>query len=104
MIRKTVVIEFTNSKIRAVDRISDICEAVKHAQGNLWYRHHVILRMPIVTDGFVLVNLDIPEDIADNFNVGKHLRGMSKYLLSEYGYFYQDYLVKKQLLCYMEIN
>ena len=101
MIRKTVRIEFVSQKTRAVDHLSDIQEAIHYAQGNLWHRHHIILRAPFVTDNFVFVELDIPEDIADNFNVGRHLRGISKYLLSEYEEIYKKYLVKKQLFDYI---
>ena len=102
MITKTVLIEFANPKIRAVDHISDIREAVFYAQGNLLHRHHITLNMPIVIDGFVFVELYLPENIDENFSIGRHLRGISGYLLSKYGDFYKDYLVGARLLNYIE--
>ena len=52
----------------------------------------------------VVVEIKIPDEIAETFAVGNHLRGISNFLLSRCGDRYQPYLVGKRLLNYTEVQ
>ncbi len=104
MVTKSVLIEFADPNIKASDHFKDITNAVVHAQFNLRMRHGVKLRMPIGAKIGVVLEMDIPEEMADNFNFGKRLQGISKYLLDKYHDFYKDYRVGNRLLYYMPVE
>lgn len=103
MITKNILIEFANPKIRAEKRFIDIYEAAQNAQFNLFLRYKIRLETPYITDRGVVVKINIPEDLAENFNPGNHLRGMSRYLIKKNGDFYKNYRIGKRLLYYIEL-
>lgn len=104
-VTKKIQIEFANPNIRAIDYIQDIRRAAEYAGLNLFSRYDVQLQYPMPTeDDRVVVEIRIPDGIADSFAIGNHLRGISSYLLSRYGERYQNYLVGKRLLNYIEVQ
>lgn len=105
MVLKKIQIEFANPSARAIDYIQDIRKAAEHAGNNLYSRYNVQLQYPMPTkDDKVVVEIKIPENIAETFAVGNHLRGISKYLLNRFGDRYQRFLVGKRLLNYIEVT
>lgn len=104
LVSKIIQIEFTDSSIQAADAIYDIRKAAESASINLNLRYDVQLQYPMLADdNKVVVELKIPEEIADTFSVGNHLRGISTYLLKRCSGRYDKYLVGKRLLNYIEI-
>lgn len=103
MIAKNVFIEFADPRIKAIDHISDISEAVSNAQWNL-YRYKINLHLPKIINNMVILAIDIPEDLAEKINFGRRLRGISKYLLANHGDFYKKYLIGTRLLNYIEME
>ena len=101
---KKIQIEFANPSIRAIDHIQDIRKAAENAGLNLFSRYDVQLQYPMPDGDRVVVEIKIPDEIAETFAVGNHLRGISNYLLSRCGDRYQSYLVGKRLLSYTEVN
>ena len=104
LVSKTVQIEFADSRIKAVDAIQDIRKAAEKAGLNLFSRYDVQLQFPMVLDDDkVVVEIKIPAEIVDTFAVGNHLRGIASYLLKNCNGRYDDYVVGKRLLNYIEI-
>lgn len=104
LVSKIIQIEFTDSSIQAADAIHDIRKAAESASLNLYSRHNVQLQYPmLVDDNKVVVELKIPEEMVDTFSVGNHLRGISTFLLKRCDGRYDQYLVGKRLLNYIEI-
>ncbi len=105
MVIKRIQLEFADPRIRAIDYIQDIRKAAENAGLNLYSKYDVQLQYPMPTvDNKVVVEIKIPEAIADTFAVGNHLRGVSSYLLSKCGDRYQRFLVGKRLLNYIEVS
>lgn len=105
MVSKTIQLEFADPSIRAIDHIQDIRKAAEKAGLNLFSRYEVMLQYPMpTTDNRVVVEIRIPEKIEKTFAVGNHLRGISNYLLSQCGDRYQQHLVGKRLLNYIEVS
>lgn len=104
LVSKIVQIEFADTRIKAVDAIRDIRKAAEYASLNLYSRYGVQLQFPMVVDNAkVVVEIKIPEEIADTFALGNHLRGIASYLLRCCDGRYDDYVVGKRLLYYTEI-
>ena len=104
MLTKKIQIEFASTSIRAIDHIQDIRKAAENAGLNLYSRHDVQLQHPMPDGDRVIVEIRIPDEIAETFAFGNHLRGISNYLLSKCGDLYQPYLVGKRLLNYTEVS
>ena len=101
---KFIQIDFADSRICAMDAIHDLRKAAEYAGLNLYSRYDVQLQCPMLSDtGKVVVEIKIPEEIADSFAIGNHLRGISSYLLKNCGGRYNQYLVGNRLLNYNEI-
>lgn len=105
MIYKRIQLEFADPRIHAIDHIQDIRKAAENAGINLFSRYNVRLQYPMLTeDDRVVVEIGIPDDIVETFAIGKHLRGISNYLLSQYDNRYKNFLVGKRLLNYVEMD
>ena len=105
MVSKRIQLEFADPNIRAIDYIQDIRKAAENAGLNLYSRYDVQLQYPMPTaDDKVVVEIKIPDEIAETFAVGNHLRGISNYLLNQCGDRYQRFLVGKRLLNYVEVS
>lgn len=105
MITKTIQLEFANPNIRAIDHIVDIRKAAEYAGLNLYGRYDVQLQYPMPTDdNSVVVDIKIPDAMAESFSVGKRLRGISTYLLKHYPERYEPYLVGNRLLNYIDLQ
>lgn len=106
MVTKTIWIEFADRRIRAIDHIFDIQKAVDNARLNLFSRFDIRIQNTHITeDDRFIVEMNVPEELSDDFNAGRRLRGISKYLLNEhlFGNRYQAYRVGKRLLNYNEV-
>lgn len=104
LISKNVQIEFADSDKKAIDSIHDIREGVRSASLNLYSRYGVQIQTPMVCgENKVVVEVKIPEEIADTFSIGPHLKGVAAYLLKQCNGRYDSYLVGKRLLSYTEI-
>ena len=105
MITKTIQLEFANPNIRAIDHIQDIRKAAEYAGLNLFGRYDVQLQYPMPTDdNNVVVEIKIPDTMAESFSVGNRLRGISTYLLKHYRERYEPYLVGNRLLNYIDLQ
>lgn len=104
LVTKRIQIEFADPAIRAIDHIQDIRKAAENAGLNLFSRYNVQLQYPMPDGDRVVVEIKIPEEIADTFAIGNHLRGISNYLLSKWNDRYHQYLIGKRLLNYNELD
>lgn len=104
LVTKRIQIEFADPTIKAIDYIQDIRKAAENAGINLFSRYDVQLQYPMPDGDRVVVEMKIPEEIADTFAVGNHLRGISTYLLSKWNDRYHQYLIGKRLLNYIELD
>lgn len=103
LISKMVQIEFADLGMKAVDAIYDIRKAAENAGLNLYSRYDVQLQMPMIVDDKVVVEVKVPDTIADTFAIGNHLRGIASYLLKRCNGRYDQYVIGKRLLNYNEI-
>ena len=101
---KKIQVEFADPSIRAIEHLQDIRKAAENAGLNLFSRYNVQLQYPMPDGDRVVLEIKIPDEIADTFAVGNHLRGISTFLLSRCGDRYQPYLVGKRLLNYVEVT
>ena len=91
LISKNIQIEFANSSMKAFDAIHDIREEVQ-------------IQTPMIYgEDKVVVEMKIPEEIADQFSIGPHLKGVASYLLKRCNGRYDQYVVGKRLLVYTEV-
>lgn len=104
LVTKTVKIEFANSEWHAADCIQDLRKAAKSASLNLYSKYDVQIELPrIVNNTLVVMDMRIPEDIAETFSVGNHLRGVSAYLMKHCDGRYDDAVVGNRILNYVVI-
>ena len=104
LVTERIQIEFADPAIRAIDHIQNIRKAAENAGLNLYSRYNVQLQYPMPDGDRVVVEIKIPEEIADTFSIGNHLRGISNYLLSKWNDRYHQYLIGKRLLNYNELD
>ena len=102
MVIKKIVIEFANRNIDAVDYISDISDAVTSVEKYLLTWRQISVMGLYKVRNKVVLEIAIPGEISESFTPGRHLRGISKYLLSKKGSFYKPFLVGTRLLHYRE--
>lgn len=101
---KTIKIEFCNPLINIHHAIDDIADAIKNASYNLYSRHGINILKPILyTSEAVIINLKIPEYFEKTFSVGRHLKGVSEYLLKQCDGQYNQYVVGTRLMKYTEL-
>lgn len=101
-VKKTVQIEFANTAYSAVSCMTDLKDAVQSAAPNLLSKYQVGLGIPRVINGYqVVTDLTIPEEIAEDFSIGNHLRGLSAYLLKYCDGRYDAAVMGKRLLNYV---
>jgi len=104
-ITKKVLISFTCSKIKAADHYNEIKDAVEKASHNLFVKHKVIVRYPLVrVVNSILITLEIPKDKSETFRIGNHLRGIANYLVKSNREYYDQYYVGNQLISYVDIS
>lgn len=104
MTTKTVQIEFANSGWKAVNFIQDIRNATKSASLNLLSKYDVRLEQPrIINDSQVVMDVHIPEEIAENFSIGNHLRGVAAYLMKYCDGRFENAVVGNRILNYIVI-
>ena len=104
LISKNIQIEFANSSMKAIDAIHDIREGVRSASLNLYSKYNVQIQTPMIYgEDKVVVEMKIPEEIADQFSIGAHLKGVARFLLKRCNGRYDQYVVGKRLLVYTEV-
>ena len=102
-----VQLEFANPTVKAINHIHNIREASKYAGLNLYARYDIQLQYPMPTsDDRVVVEVKVPDEDLDDFvqSLGRRLRGISKYLLDNYGNTYRPIQVGNRLLNYIHIG
>lgn len=104
MVTKRIHIEFADPGIKAIDHIQDIRKAAENAGLNLYSRYNVQLQYPMPDGDRVVVEIKIPDEIAETFAIGNHLRGISNFLLTRWNDRYHPYLIGKRLLNYNELD
>ncbi len=105
MVTKKIQLDFANRKANILDCIKDIRDAARYVGLNLYSKYDVQLQYPMPTsDGRVVVEIIIPDDIIDNFMVSKHLKGISLYLLRINPDKYKAYKIGNRLLNYTELS
>lgn len=106
MVTKYICVEFASPAILAIHHVlPDINEAVEHASHNLYVRHKVKIKMPlIVRDGRVIIKMEVPDEKAEKFSPGNHLRGISGYLLKKRPDYYEKFRIGKRLMSYADVS
>lgn len=103
-ITKYIKIEFANPNIKAIDTLQDILQAIKHAAINLKSRYDVTIeKVRVYSEDNVIIEMSIPTSICENYSIGRHLKGISNYLLKQCNGKYDEYVVGKRLLFYTEV-
>lgn len=100
---QVIQIDLANNKHTAYENYADIKKAVENAQLGLLSKYNVKIRDIQTLNEKVIMHIIIPDDIADNFSIGNHLRGVSTYLMKNYYEKYSALLVGKRLLTYTTI-
>ena len=104
MVTKKVQIEFANSEWNIVDCYQDLKSAVQSASLNLFSKYNVQLEMPrVINKSQVVMDVKIPDEIAQDFSIGNHLRGLSAYLMKYCNGKYKNAVVGKRLLNYIDL-
>ena len=85
-------INLASPQSTAYQNFKEIREAVYNASLRLYSKH-----------GVQIMHVMIPDEIASNFQLGYHLRGVSAYLMKHYKEKYSKLLVAKKLLTYTVI-
>lgn len=79
-----VILTPADRRFRLEDHLTEIDEAIRFASCNLMARHHVALpydAAEFLKPWSLIVPVFLPDGMkAEDFNVGRHLRGISKYL------------------------
>lgn len=100
--QKRIEIYFANPLVSMSDHKSDIETALKHASHNLYSKHKINMTIPIQkmdTKAVVILKGDMDAD----FNAGRHLKGVSTYLLNHCKYPYKQYRIGTRLLYYCDV-
>lgn len=96
-----VYIGYKDPKYDIRDDMGPLRDAVTWASHNLALRHRIKLEGPYGEGEKVYVRLS--GKIADNFNIGNHLRGISNYLMKNFSYIKQfNYTPGQGLLYFIE--
>lgn len=105
LITKTVQVEFANPAFKAVECIADIRKAAENASLHLFSQYDVRLEMPrVINDYQVVMDVRIPDNIVENFQIGNHLRGIAAYLIKYCDGKYDNAAVGKRLLSYTVVS
>ena len=98
-----VQIYMASKKSTAYENYADIKKAVESASLGLYSNHGVQIQNIQTINEKVIMHLRIPDDIADNFSIGNHMRGVATYLMKNYNEKYSSQLLGKRLLKYTVI-
>ena len=96
---KKVEIYFADPSILIGDHLEDVTEAINWASANLRLRHSIIVRKIDCEVGhrFVTITLELPNSMLE-LSAGRHLRGISKWLLKNRPDIYENHRVGNRLL------
>ena len=79
-----VQIDMASKKSTAYENYADIKKAVESASLGLYSNYGVQIQNIQTINEKVIMHLRIPNDIADNFSIGNHMRGVATYLMKNY--------------------
>ena len=96
-------INLASPQSTAYQNFKEIREAVYNASLRLYSKHGVQIKDVQTVGEQVIMHVMIPDEIASNFQLGYHLRGVSAYLMKHYKEKYSKLLVAKKLLTYTVI-
>lgn len=96
---KRINIYFADPEVSIKNHFSDVDKAIRHASHNLYSKHNIEI-LPSIELKDNHVTFEMTGDIDSNFCFGRHLRGISNYLLKRCSYPYKDYRVGTRLLFY----
>lgn len=97
---QVVQIDLASTKHSAYNNFPEIKKAVESASLGLYRKYDVQIKDVQTVNEKVIMHITIPNDIADTFSIGYHLRGVSTYLMKNYKEKYTGLLVGKRLLTY----
>lgn len=95
-----IQIDLESNNSTAYEHYIEIKEAVENASLNLYSKHNVQIKEVQVVGRQVIMSIVIPDNIANSFKIGYHLRGISAYLMKNYKEIYKPLIVGKKLLNY----
>ena len=103
LVKWVVQVDFARPSMAACDHLEDIRAAVGSAKRNLYERHGVYIGnvRKVKNSSLVLFDLGIPEQYVDSFSLGRHLRGVSDFLLKDP--FYRSCKYGTRLLLYRKV-
>ena len=99
MMIKQINLYFADPEVSIKNHFADIDKAIKHASHNLYSRHKIEI-LPSVKLEDNHVTFEMTGDIDSNFCFGRHLRGISIYLLKCCSYPYKEHCIGTRLLFY----
>ena len=90
-------INLASPQSTAYQNFKEIREAVYNASLRLYSKHGVQIKDVQTVGEQVIMHVMIPDEIASNFQLGYHLRGVSAYLMKHYKEKYSKLLVAKKI-------
>lgn len=90
-----VQVDMASKKSTAYENYADIKKAVESASLGLYSNYGVQIQNIQTINEKVIMHLRIPNDIADNFSIGNHMRGVATYLMKNYNEKYSSQLLGK---------
>lgn len=91
-------VRFADPAIKVGHYKKELTEGLSHADLNLRTRHRTRIEVLFITDESIMLRLHIPDELYDGYNIGNHLRGVSRYLLENYSYEFKSHRVGTRLL------
>lgn len=101
--QKHIEIYFADPLVSMSEHKSDVKTALKHASHNLYSKYKIDMTIPtqrMDTKAIVILDGDMDAD----FNVGRHLKGVSTYLLKHCKYPYKQHRIGTRLLYYCDVQ
>lgn len=103
IMNQTIQIDMESTTVRAYQFYPQIKRAAENAGLNLFSKYGVQIRDVQSIGEQVIMNATIPDEIADEFKLGYHLRGISAFLMKQYRETFAPLVVGKKLLNYTVI-
>ena len=100
---KVIQVDLASPKATAYSYFSEIKEALANASQGLNNKYSAKINDIRIVGEQIIINLSLPDTIANNFKIGYHLRGVSLYLLKNYPEIFTPLIFQKKLLIYTVI-
>lgn len=99
-----VALEFAKPNINTIDYLDDIRSAVFNVQNNLFTKYDITIGDFFVSDGQVIIRMNMPKDSVEKFSLDNYSKGISQYLLYQCPFPYYEYLDGTRLLHFYKLN